>query len=1316
MVGENFINDRTSDTDEVVNRDDLTVVQAQRQGRYSSTVRAMGQLAMYEEILPAETYRAIRARYATATNDTNTELDGIQLSPENSDRFLREVTEAALAEMYANPQRVVAYFEELQRQGMLPERFVTFPVGGVDTEAEAQDLIDNPRGRSARSLQRIRDVAAGGIVGAEEQRILREHATWLVEAGTAHVNDIDAVPANCGKWVYNYPLTPNQDVKLLTDQTPRYHPLNTCTDGVCTLTVELERALEPVIAAAPVAVQPTPTRVLVQEVLSTGSREEQQLSVDYFNLIRGRQPRDVAADGPERRDMRPGRASEGTLVQDGTGRDASVTDTSRNRGAEATFRPQRSVNVDQYGQATDYNEEQTQKLETTPRLVFDADGNEGWSIDGSALISINRRRDPDFENIFTNFSTARNRINELNATAEGLRYFTSLRATEDLRQPLIQSTTPLSFADSERALQLTLRTALNPLVRSEYGYGVELNRDLIRADYDRVLASALANESIPQADRDRLRATYAGYSELLDDPLALANAVADHRNVNTQEALYTNTTVVVDMGGRESDIQTRNVTLSAEQRAQLGIRDDATGADALFNPEKAIISQRVEIRDIRRAYRAEDQRATRDRESSRQTQTREVREVLRYAQANADRSNAMTTGAPNVRDIDVATGVTFNNETQTTESILQQATELQTALGDPANEQFRNAYVDYVLSSQDNLSQILEIYNYATNPNGASENWRALGFETHEEALNYTRRHAKTLSGNNNLRGNLQYEDNRDGFLFFSWENRSENLRQGQEVAQAMLARYNSPTATPEDRAIIRRDLMDMIGRIDPNSPQAAPILTRLMNSVSLDVAYDTGSGIAGRETGDLNPRYQAIIDAQPAELDIAEIGNNWDMYRSTVDGRNLAANIAISIQQRINNGENIVIVDDDRAIELANAAIDNNSTVVDLPPPEPLASALADPTVLAGENNLASQPPAPTDGRPVIATTLLSATTAGAIPAINSDRITENQMNSALVDRLALQSPALYSQLLVAGFFSGDQAARQQIALELQRMAGARGNPDQAAYAELMSNWIVARANAAQDANPQAAVTAIDAAFTDQLNSYFNANGEVAVQALRAQQTQAFNAVLAGQPAVNASIMSSLRAALGNDNARLNAALGMIQSGDLNALRAGQSNEFNALVAGIESDVDALNAGTGLNLWMIGGGLIGLLAGREVTIIRTLIEVIQLLDPTKAGGLDGPPGDPGQTVTTTTTTETRTTSYDVVDGVLGGVAGAYAGDSLGRMFGRMDRTDEGEIDGALAGAVEVEDPAAILSAPPSATPDNRRREENAVGSAVPKS
>jgi hypothetical protein len=215
---------------------------------------------------------------------------------------------------------------------------------------------------------------------------------------------------------------------------------------------------------------------------------------------------------PDRKQLKFGRTHEGM---------APLNPVGQGKG-ELEYAPEQTYLIDDTGTIIGINPKVDQKMETGMRLVVDADGVQRTVIDMTALISENRRENPEYRGFLREAFTATNNVHRLSNTGEGqilvATYMGIERAYEKL-DTKFRSETPKSDQTAEQLLQLNVQAALHPLVWSVYDNGVDRKTsDMLRDSMDNVL------KDLPQSHP--LRAKYAGYRDLLGDPAKLEAAIA----------------------------------------------------------------------------------------------------------------------------------------------------------------------------------------------------------------------------------------------------------------------------------------------------------------------------------------------------------------------------------------------------------------------------------------------------------------------------------------------------------------------------------------------------------------------------------------------------------------------------------------------------------------------------------------------------------------------------------------------------------------------------------------------------------------------
>lgn len=193
-----------------------------------------------------------------------------------------------------------------------------------------------------------------------------------------------------------------------------------------------------------------------------------------------------------------------------------------NGGGEVEFGPEQTYLTDDKGNILGPNPKVNQKMEVGMRLVRDADGNLRAVEDMTALISENRRENPNYRGFLREAFTATNLVHRTTNTGEGQKLAASYLVLEKSYEQLDASFTKApqgerSLADAEKLMQLNVQAALHPLVWSVYDYGAGAKpQELLKKSLTDVF-----NKLPDTPDAKALKAKYEPYVTLLDDPARL---------------------------------------------------------------------------------------------------------------------------------------------------------------------------------------------------------------------------------------------------------------------------------------------------------------------------------------------------------------------------------------------------------------------------------------------------------------------------------------------------------------------------------------------------------------------------------------------------------------------------------------------------------------------------------------------------------------------------------------------------------------------------------------------------------------------------
>ncbi|PZP86489.1 MAG: hypothetical protein DI582_02540 [Azospirillum brasilense] len=655
----------------------------------------------------------------------------------------------------------------------------------------------------------------------------------------------------------------------------------------------------------PVPVEPqAEARPLAQLNLTPDGARRYTVGVNAYDYFLGEPPRDPAAQGHSRFDRRrgsdlnPGYA-EGTRAfvdaerEQGNNRGEEPTGRTDNdryvlsragdrngRRGEFRYRPSQvefvdtDVNSPTYGQPTGHNRKFDYKFEENARFGVNENGQIMSLVDGSALISQDRRLNPYKGNQFTDAMTARNVITTMNSTAEGhltvLSYAAIERGLSNSEQRFFAEGGTPTTQDAERMLQLNTQRALHPLTWSVSSNGVPVgNVDTIRGEINGVLNSPQF-ASLPQEDQSRLRGTYSQYLPLLDNPQALEGAIATN-------------------GGRSQWV----------------------------NPLREWVPERIEERPevVLRGYSdAPDRRAG---DMNREERVARATEV---GNAYADLAWRTSVRVPTETEVQLGTGVLLNAERQQADPMSQNRVAFLRSLEE--NPALRQQYINEVMSTPGALQKVTDPVFHATR--GTGNNSGILAFDGDRDADRFGHSVAERLAGREH-RGRLNYSGG--NVLVNNFVNplvtlatigivNSQDINGGRNqtrgiadgVPEAIQSRWN---AGGESAAQIDSAFTDIIRQARLAEERGVP-----MAATSLTLAVNPNLN-EDKNNGRMTDSYRAFIGALP------EAGRNAVYDQMVVNQPGLAGRIEVGTEQRILAGERIATVDAS-TIETARAANGN--------------------------------------------------------------------------------------------------------------------------------------------------------------------------------------------------------------------------------------------------------------------------------------------------------------------------------------------------------------------------------------------------------
>lgn len=659
------------------------------------------------------------------------------------------------------------------------------------------------------------------------------------------------------------------------------------------------------IPSVPVTVEPqAEARPLAQLNLTPDGARRYTVGVNAYDYFLGEPPRDPAAQGHSRFDRRrgsdlnPGYA-EGTRAfvdaerEQGNNRGEEPTGRTDNdryvlsragdrngRRGEFRYRPSQvefvdtDVNSPTYGQPVGHNRKFDYKFEENARFGVNENGQIMSLVDGSALISQDRRLNPYKGNQFTDAMTARNVITTMNSTAEGhltvLSYAAIERGLSNSEQRFFAEGGTPTTQDAERMLQLNTQRALHPLTWSVSSNGVPVgNVDTIRGEINGVLNSPQF-ASLPQEDQSRLRGTYSQYLPLLDNPQALESAISTN-------------------GGRSQWV----------------------------NPLREWVPERIEERPevVLRGYSDAPERRAGD-----MNREERVARATEVGNTYADLAWRTSVRVPTETEVQLGTGVLLNAERQQADPMSQNRVAFLRSLEE--NPELRRQYINEVMTTPGALQKVTDPVFHATR--GTGNNSGILAFDGDRDADRFGHSVAERLAGREH-RGRLNYSGG--NVLVNNFVNplvtlatigivNSQDINGGRNqtrgiadgVPEAIQSRWN---AGGETAAQIDGAFTDIIRQARLAEERGVP-----MAATSLTLAVNPNLN-EDKNNGRMTDSYRAFIGALP------EAGRNAVYDQMVVNQPGLAGRIELGTEQRILAGERIATVDAS-TIETARAANGN--------------------------------------------------------------------------------------------------------------------------------------------------------------------------------------------------------------------------------------------------------------------------------------------------------------------------------------------------------------------------------------------------------
>ncbi|MFZ4125334.1 MAG: hypothetical protein ACOYJ2_04610 [Rickettsiales bacterium] len=941
-----FINDG-SDANTTVSNDDLVQRQARRIGTSRrdwqyTTIGDLGRNARYNEVITPEEYDGfvqawLVANAAEAARLTPDAQGRVNLA--SNDKFRTDF------ETFARREEVkdsVAYFRELLNKEMLPTEYRYLRNNNRDenytTRAEAlAGLSRHQTVDRIAELERQQAIIQNESTSAADKRRAEARFRAIVDelsvASVAHLNGIEATVTECeagsNQWMLHYNVAKDSQYRIPTDTTPFIDTISSCHNGTCTLDYTLLRRIAaPVI---PDAVAQTNVILPAQFIPTAGGAENMRRGQQFFDFHYGRPPQDAAAEQSMRRARDRGDAirptdSEGALTDTrragGTGQTQS-NDAQMRRYSSGTAReeiehePKLVVFTNQYGEqigisnpAFDDKMEQTTRWEVTPS------GEITTVREGSAVISINRRRDPDHRGIFTNVDTARNVINQYSSSDEGLEVIARLVAVEEYRNPLMErfeATTAdptITAVDAERALQLNVQLALNPVFWSEDRGGVPLGE--FRQIQDDMLAvfDSPSFANLPLADRERLTARFRPMINLIGQHERLERAV---------DALPAPATHLY------GEVDSR---LLPELDSRRFIGPNANGRYGLFDPlvdstihPHPMGEARSEINYIANNYYHRP-RTEQDPHPNRNVNLdeRELRSAI-YALGGAYAAREAGFRAPDTTEYRVAMAAGPTTEVrerdQRPEVLMAQQREFVRQLR--TNPTLRDQWIDYVLSNPGAFDNISGLMMDATRDTPA--NLGMMNFRNRGEAVDNIRDIAEGMAGED-YRERVEYRER--GFMemafgglplvggLFQDRNRNQ-LQRFEGFRESAQARFEGGGANREAVIAAFDDVLERVEQSYDGSQRDTVGLDAVIDTVDPNDAEDINRTDDGRgfRTGEAHPDFVAMTRTyQPLEalawnrfgLDLRARNNTFGEIEVNADGGNGRGGAAARLE--VDNGQ----------------------------------------------------------------------------------------------------------------------------------------------------------------------------------------------------------------------------------------------------------------------------------------------------------------------------------------------------------------------------------------------------------------------------
>jgi hypothetical protein len=480
-------------------------------------------------------------------------------------------------------------------------------------------------------------------------------------------------------------------------------------------------------------------RPMAQLIVNPQGTVKDAVAVDAAQFFLGRPPQDAAAEwrgtpDKKREGLKPG-TQEGTrvvttakkgLMEDTgfvpnadqlklrrAGEGGAVLNIFTSGTGELEFWPGQHIRLGAKGEALGPNLNLNQKMEQSARLAVDANGTMRTVVDMHALISQNRRENPDYRGFIREAFTATNHLDRLNNTGEGVTLVTSYlgleRAYEQTGKRYYDGKP--TAADAEKLLQLNVQAALHPLVWSVDSYGVpNKGPAVLQAEMDKVIAALPAGD-----DKARLMATYVKpYRELLDDPTKL------HAQIKAAGGLK----------GWENPMEAW-----AQERSKLAFIQEGYG-DVPITEEQKKAKLGVLYTDDNAYGKAGNLGAKEIGELRKE-------EATRVAPIYARKVWEESIRPPTPSEVALGTGLLHDADAQKEGVLAQSRTALLTQLRD--DPKARAAWVGHMLATPGGLQNVSDLLHFSSNEN--SGNHQLLGFKDAAEGRNAAKALASKMAG-----------------------------------------------------------------------------------------------------------------------------------------------------------------------------------------------------------------------------------------------------------------------------------------------------------------------------------------------------------------------------------------------------------------------------------------------------------------------------------------------------------------------------------------------------------------------------------------